>query len=171
MENNEIDVTEELRKKTFDFFKNNGIQLPIPVDNALCDVFDENDFTESADDETVINIYFKEDLESFLDETKIINQLNTQVNGGNSSGLILEKYDYYDQNVLRTAGAEYHNFGLYSGEDMIKQLLLVEPKNTNTIDNPVDWCICVIEETEFNHGELTITPRLYIYCPLSGEGI
>ena len=62
MENNEINVTEELRKKTFDFFKNNGIQLPIPVDNALCDVFDENDFTESADDETVINIYFKEEM-------------------------------------------------------------------------------------------------------------
>lgn len=169
-EEDEEDVTELLRKKTFEFFKANGIVLDTKVDNALCDVFDENDFNPTAKDES-INIYFKEDIEDFLNDTAIITQINTQVTGGNSSGLVLEKFDYYDQNLLRTSGAETHNYGLYDGESLVKQLLLIEPKNTNIIDNPVDWCICVIEETEFNHGQVTVTPRAYIYCPLSGEGI
>ena len=164
----EFNATEDLRERTFNFFKNNKIELPIPVDNALSDVFDENDFEASAMDEA-INIYFKEDIDSFLTDTLIIRQINTQVKGGNSSGLVLDKYDYYG--VLKTKGAETINYALYDGEEIINQVRLVEPTGPNVLDNPADWCIVLIEETEFHMGELQIIPRVYIYVPTSGEGI
>lgn len=172
MEENELNesllpVTEELRKRTFEFLNKNNIKLPIEVENSLSDVFDENDFTSDEDD--VINIYFKEDLEDFLTDTMCLKQLNIQVKGGNSSGEILEKYSYYG--VLSTENAFSENIGLYDGETLVNQLSLIEPSALNKLENPADFCIVVIEESEFHMGEYTVIPRLYIYIPTSGENI
>ena len=163
----EQEITEQLRQKTFEFLQKNNIQLPIDVKNALNDVFDENDFT--SDEEDIINIYFKEDLEDFLTDTLLITQLNIQVKGGNSSGEVLDKYSYYG--VLNTDNAFYENIGFYDGETLIKQHSLIEPTDTNKLEDPNDYCIVVIEEQEFHMGEYTVIPRLYIYIPTSGEGI
>ena len=116
-----------------------------------------------------LNSGFKEDLEDFLTDTVLITQLNIQVKGGNSSGEILDKYSYYG--VLNTENAFYENIGLYDGETLIKQHSLIEPTDTNKLEDPNDFCIVVIEEQEFHMGEYTVMPRLYIYIPKSGEGI
>lgn len=160
-------ATEELRKNTLDFFDRNKIVLPIEVTNALSDVFDENDFT--SDDDDVINIYFKEDLEDFLTDTTIITQLNVQVKGGNSSGEILNKYSYYG--VLKTEQAYTEDIGLYDGENLISHVSYIEPTDTNKLEDPNDYCIVLIEEQEFHYGDFITVPRLYMYLPVSGENI
>ena len=164
---NEQNVTEELRKNTFNFLEKNNIELPFNVKDALNDAFDENDFTSDEDD--IINIYFKEDLEDFLTDTLLLTQLNIQVAGGNSSGDVLDKYTYYGN--LITANAFYENIGFYNGEELVKQHSLIEATDTNKLENPNDFCIVVIEEQEFHMGEYTVIPRLYVYIPKSGEGI
>lgn len=164
---NEQEITHQLKQKTFEFLSKNNIELPIDVKNALNDVFDENDFT--SDEEDVINIYFKEDLEDFQTDTVLLTQLNVQIKGGNSSGEILDKYTYYGN--LITENAFYENIGLYDGETLVRQHSLIEPTDTNKLEDPNDYCILVIEEQEFHMGEYTVIPRLYIYIPKSGEGI
>ena len=114
-------------------------------------------------------IYFKEDLEDFLTDTMLLKQLNVQVKGGNSSGDILDKYSYYGE--LKTTNAYTENTGLYDGEELVNQLTKIDPTAINQLENPADFCIVVIEETEFHMGEYNVTPRLYIYIPTSGEGI
>ena len=164
---NEQEITHQLKQKTFEFLSKNNITLPETVNEELNNVFDENDFT--SDEEDVINIYFKEDLEDFLTDTVLITQLNIQVKGGNSSGEVLDKYTYYG--TLNTDDAFYENIGFYDGEVLVKQHSLIEPTDTNKLADPNDFCIVVIEEQEFHMGEYTVIPRLYIYIPKSGEGI
>ncbi len=163
----EEEITKLLRQKTFEFLEKNNINMPDDVKTALNDVFDENDFTSDEDD--VINIYFKEDLEDFLTETALLTQLNIQVKGGNSSGEVLDKYTYFGN--LITENAYYENIGFYDGETLIKQHSLIEATDTNRLEDPNSFCIVVIEEQEFHMGEYTVIPRLYIYIPKSGEGI
>jgi len=160
------DSSKTLKEKTKEFLKRNNIQLTIEIQNALEDAFDENDFTE---DEDSVNIYFKEDLENFLTDTMLLKQLNVQVKGGNSSGDILEKYTYYGE--LSTTNAYSENTALYDGETLVSQLTFIEPTAINKLENPVDCCIVVIEETEFHMGEFNVVPRLYLYIPTSGENI
>lgn len=162
---NELNINAELKAQTTEFFSKNNIQLPIEVQNAISDVFDENDFN----DDDSVNIYFKEDLDSFQSDTMLLKQLNVQVRGGNSSGDILDKYSYYG--VLTTEGAYSENIALYDGEEMINQLSYIEPTEINKVENPDDYCVVVIEESEFHMGEYNVIPRLYIYVPKNGEGI
>jgi hypothetical protein len=44
---------------------------------------------------------------------------------------------------------------------------LIEPKTTNHLDNPNDWCVVLIEEKVFEMGNYEVTPRLYVYVPMA----
>lgn len=162
-------ITEELRKKTIEFFERNKIDLPIRVRNGIDDVFDENDFT--SDEEDVINIYFKEDLEDFEKDTVLSVDLNIQATGGNSSGDLFNKFTYYEDNSLDTKNAVSQHIHLYDGEDRLDSVLDIDAIESNHLENPNDWGVFLIEEQRFEMGNYEKTQRLYIYSPLSGKGV
>ena len=163
------DVNNEYKKRTFDFFKNNNIDLPIPVKNAIEDAFDENDFVQTENGDDVVNIYFKEDLEDFLRDTTIYRQLNVQVMGGNSSCDILDPFVYYGD--IDFTNAINENINLYNGEEEIKNVSNINAQDTNKLADPNDYCVLIIEESECHMGEYSTMIRLYIYVPSSGENV
>ncbi len=163
------EITEALRKKTFEFFEKYRIELPVQVKNGISDVFDENDFT--SDEEDVINIYFREDLEDFEMDTALSVDLNVQATGGNSSGDIFNKFTYYEPNSLETKNAVSQHIHIYDGEEMLDSILNIDATASNHLENPNDWGIFLIEEQRFEMGNYEKTQRLYIYSPVSGKGV
>jgi hypothetical protein len=156
-------ITESLKKKLFDYLAKANVSIPGSVETSINQVFDENTFT--SDDDNIINVYDKNELEDFEQETMMLTQLNVQVRGGNSSGDVLSKYTYYGN--LETTGAYSENIAMYDGETLVEQVRLIEPKTTNHLDNPNDWCVVLIEEKVFEMGNYEVTPRLYVYVPMA----
>src|SRR5574344_499113 len=106
--NEEKAVTNGLHQKILNYFEDKGIKIPGQVESAINQVFQENNFP--SDEEGVLNIYGKSDLESFETDTMLLTQLNVQVKGGNSAGDILSKYTYYG--TLDTKDAFQEDIGL-----------------------------------------------------------
>jgi high-affinity Fe2+/Pb2+ permease len=160
--NEEKAVTNGLHQKIMKYFEDKGIKIPGQVESAINQVFQENNFP--SDEEGVLNIYGKSDLESFETDTMLLTQLNVQVKGGNSAGDILSKYTYYG--TLDTKDAFQEDIGLYDGEELIDQVRLQKASKTNHLENPNDWAVFLIEEKVFEMGSYEVTPRIYIYAPV-----
>ena len=57
-----MEENNEKLQKVLDYFEEIGVEIPTPVKNSIEDVFDENDQIDTVD------LYMKEDAETFMDE-------------------------------------------------------------------------------------------------------
>lgn len=158
----------QLKETVLQYFADREIQIPLTIKNCIEDVFSETDFLSETEDN--LNIYFKEDLVEFETDTMITTIVNVQVHGGNSAGYHLTKYTYYGE-LLTTPEAYTKQITLFNGEEDLVRIDDFMATETNKLVDPNDFCIVVIYDHSFEMGDYTVTPRLYIYLPLSGEGV
>lgn len=161
MEN--TNMTEDLRQRTFKYFSDRNIELPVAVQNAINDAFDEHDFDHNYPDDDAVSIYSKTDIDEFEGDTNVFTEIEVQVGNGYSSGDIINKYSLYG--TLSIAGAYTEYINLYNGDELIDNVKSIEKSRNNKLEDPNDFCVILLEEEIFGEGNFEAIPRLYIYVP------
>lgn len=159
----DINLSETLKIKTLKYFEERNIEIPIPVKNAIEDVFDENDFNHEYPDDDAVSLYSKNDIDEFEADTCVFTELEIQVGEGYSSGDVINKFTYYGE--LSTANAYTEYINLYNGEELVNEVKKIEKTSNNKLINPDDFCVIVLEEQIFRYGEFESIPRVFIYVP------
>lgn len=156
-----MDKNTEALQMINEFFSSNEIEMTEEVKTALQNVFDENDFDGDLDDP--INIYFKSNKEDYLNDTKCSVTLDIELNKL-SSGTIFSHYNY----LGKTKVSYSENIILEENGDVLERISEIAESKASFNEN--EFNILVIEQVSFLDGELTRTPRLYIYIPFEEVG-
>jgi biotin-(acetyl-CoA carboxylase) ligase len=149
----------EKLQKTLEFFKNQNIQLPIEVGNSLEDVFTENDNINDVD------IYFKEDIDLLQMDLVLVNEVDAYLEKP-SSGNINNTFTYYGE--VDYSLSELVN--LYDDKDnVLLDITNINNQGRATIVKPDMYAVVLIENVVWGEGKMEKKPKLYIYCPESGQ--
>lgn len=146
---------ENKHQQILQFFEENDIDLPIAVQNALEDVFAENDSIENVD------IYFKDDYELLGEELRVINEVDAYL-GQPSSGSVFNVFTYYGD--IEYSVSEFVNL-LDEKGGIIEDITHIDNRNAMTEANPEEFVVVLFEKLEWSDGKLVRDPRLVIYCP------
>lgn len=153
----------ELYNQVLDYFKNNNITIPQNILTCIEQAFDEFEF---VDEDNSVNLYFKEDAETFENDLTITNANNININGM-SSGVYTATYTYTD-NVDYIVNEKTD---LMFDNEVIETTVDLMSTERSVMESESDWVIVVTETISYGDGDFTRIPRLYIYSPFSGEGI
>lgn len=156
-----MDKNTEALQMINEFFSSNKIEMTEEVKTALQNVFEENDFDGDLDDP--INIYFKNNKEDYLNDTKCSVTLDIELNKL-SSGTIFSHYNY----LGKTKVSYSENIILEENGDVLERISEIAESKASFNEN--EFNILVIEQVSFLDGELARTPRLYIYIPFEEAG-
>ncbi len=154
---------EALYNQVLDYFKNNNITIPQDILTWIETAFNEFDF---IDEDNSVNLYFKEDAETFENDLTITNANNININGM-SSGVYTATYTYTD-NVDYIVNEKTD---LMFDNEVIETTVDLMSTERSVMESESDWVIVVTETISYGDGDFTRIPRLYIYSPVSGEGI
>jgi hypothetical protein len=146
---------ENKHQQILQFFEESDIDLPIAVQNALEDVFAENDSIENVD------IYFKDDYELLGEELRVINEVDVYL-GQPSSGSVFNVFTYYGD--IEYSVSEFVNL-LDEKGGIIEDITHIDNRNAMTEANPEEFVVVLFEKLEWSDGQLVRDPRLVIYCP------
>jgi hypothetical protein len=146
---------ENKHQQTLQFFTDNDIDLPIAVQNALEDVFAENNIIEHVD------IYFKDDYELLGEELRVINEIDVYLEQP-SSGSVFNVFTYYGD--IEYSVSEFVNL-LDNNGNIIEDITHIDNRDALSQANPEDFLIVIFEKLEWSEGNLTRDPKLVIYCP------
>jgi hypothetical protein len=149
----------EKLQKILDFFKENQIELPIDVNNALEDVFNENEEVDNVD------MYFREDAEVFEEDIILANNVNADLKGP-SSGSMNNVFTYYGE--IDYSMSEF--IRLVDGEELIEEITMIDQLEVPSRLNRDMYAIVLIENVQWEKGEVKREPHLYVYCPEKVEG-
>lgn len=144
----------EKHQRLLEFFKEQGVELPIDVNNALEDVFNENDGIEDVD------VYFKEDADLFGDELVLVNDVKAQLKGP-SEGKSNNVFTYYGE--VDYSLSEFVK--LMDGDKVLEDITNVDQLDMPTTVNRSMFAIVLIEAVEWKNGTSSKRPKLYVYCP------
>lgn len=144
----------EKHQRLLEFFKDEGVELPIDVSNALEDAFNENDGIEDVD------VYFKEDGELFGEELVLVNDVKAQLKGP-SEGKSNNVFTYYGE--VDYSLSEFVK--LMDGEKVIEDITNVDQLDMPTTVNRSMFAIVLVEAVEWKNGASSKKPKLYVYCP------
>jgi len=144
----------EKLKKILDFFKESQVTLPIDVNNALEDVFNEN---ENIDD---VDIYFREDAETFEEDLILANNVNADLKGP-STGSMNNVFTYYGE--IDYSLSEFVR--LVDGDNLIEEITIIDQLDVPSKLNREVYAIVLVESVQWEKGETTRSPHLYVYCP------
>jgi hypothetical protein len=153
-------MNKEKLERTLLFFKDNNIELPIDVKNAIEDVFSENDNVNDVD------IYFKEDVETLENDITISTEIDVYLDK-QSSGTYHNIFTYYGE--VEYSVSEFVK--LYKSDDQILENI-TDIDNSSRLSkiNQESYAVILIEFISWGEGNLEKKPRLFIYCPEnSGE--
>jgi hypothetical protein len=145
----------EKHQKVLEFFNSNGVELPIDVANAIEDVFNENENIENVD------IYFREDIDALETDLIIVNEVDAYL-GIPSTGSIQNTFTYYGE--IDYSVSEFVALYKDNGE-IIEDITNINNQESPTKINPDLYAVVLIENVEWSEGNITRTPKLYIYCP------
>jgi hypothetical protein len=146
---------ENKHQQILQFFTDNDVELPIAVQNALEDVFTENNMIEHVD------IYFKDDYELLGEELRVINEVNAYLEQP-SSGSIFNVFTYYGD--IEYSVSEFVNLLDTKGK-IIEDITHIDNRNAISEANPTDFLVVIFEKLKWSEGTLTRDPKLVIYCP------
>jgi hypothetical protein len=146
---------ENKHQQILQFFEENDIDLPLAVQNALEDVFAENDLVENVD------IYFKGDYELLGEELRVINEVDVYLEKP-SSGSVFNVFTYYGD--IEYSVSEFVNL-LDEKGGIIEDITHIDNRNAMTEANPEEFAVVLFEKLEWSDGQLARDPRLVIYCP------
>jgi hypothetical protein len=144
----------EKHQRLLEFFKEQGVELPIDVSNALEDVFNENDGIDDVD------VYFKEDADLFGDELVLVNDVKAQLKGP-SEGKSNNVFTYYGE--VDYSLSEFVK--LMDGDKVVEDITNVDQIDMPTTVNKSMFAIVLVEAVEWKNTSMTRKPKLYIYCP------
>ena len=162
-----MEENNEKLQRVLDYFNEIGIEIPIPVKNNIEDVFDENDQIDSVD------LYMKEDAETFLDEASFKDIVIVDLSG-KSTGSRHNTFTYYgdlvfDENLVVSLNRGDEVVELI---DDIKAPFSTDEKECNISRfDENDWVILLIEHITWE-APCEAEKRenvLIIYCPESGD--
>lgn len=153
----------ELYNQVLEYFKSNNITIPQNILTCIDQAFDEFEF---IDEDNSVNLYFKEDAETFENDLTITNANNININGM-SSGVYTATYTYTD-NVDYIVNEKTD---LMFDNEVIETTVDIMSTERSVMESESDWVIVVAETISYGDGDFTRIPRLYIYSPVSGEGI
>ena len=153
----------ELYNQVLEYFKSNNIVIPQNILDCIDQAFDEFEF---IDEDNSVNLYFKEDAETFENDLTITNANNININGM-SSGVYTATYTYTD-NVDYIVNEKTD---LMFDNEVIETTVDIMSNERSVMESESDWVIVVAETISYGDGDFTRIPRLYIYSPVSGEGI
>lgn len=145
------------------YFDDLNIELPHDVKNSIEDVFRENDNISS------VECYHSEDIEQFEQDLQPVNIVIMNLDGSNS-GEIHNFFTYY-------GGVEHdllEKIQLYNGDDLHTDISNIDGTGTSRLEDTKDYTVILVEKTTWDTSEKTapvVENILYIYCPLSAEGI
>jgi hypothetical protein len=145
---------QEKLKKILDFFKENKVELPIDVNNALEDVFNEN---KEIDE---VNIYFKEDADLFEDDLILTNNVVADLKNP-SSGSVNNVFTYYGE--VDFSLSEFVR--LVDGEEVVEEITSIDRLDNPSKLNRESYAVILVENVKWEKGEVTRKPNLSIYCP------
>jgi hypothetical protein len=144
----------EKHQRLLEFFKDEGVELPIDASNALEDVFNENDGIEDVD------VYFKEDADLFGDELVLVNDVKAQLKGP-SEGKSNNVFTYYGE--VDYSLSEFVK--LMDGEKVLEDVTNVDQLDMPTTVNRSMFAIVLVEAVEWKNGAVSKKQKLYVYCP------
>jgi hypothetical protein len=162
-----MEENNEKLQKVLDYFEEIGVEIPTPVKNSIEDVFDENDQIDTVD------LYMKEDAETFLDEASFKDMVIVDLSG-KSTGSRHNTYTYYgdvlyDENLV---------VSLNKGEEVveliddIKSPFSTDEKECNISRfDDTDWVILLLEHITWEAPCESESREniLVIYCPERGD--
>lgn len=145
-------------KLVLDYFTSNGITLPTEVQNAIQDVFEENDNIDS------VNCYHKEDIGEIRKDLHLRNNVRCDINGS-SKGELMSTWSYYGAVEFALSEKIY----LVEGESILEVISEVETGGEESyFYDEKDYAVILLETTKWETpGNLKKEDVLYIYCPKS----
>jgi len=152
--------------KVLDYFKELNITLPTDVRNAIEDVFSENDEIEE------VECYHQEDIQEFQRDISPKNDVKMSLTGA-SVGSICNVWTYYG-GVEYTLTEKIVLLGKDGEElEVISELNPSLDAPYSIVINPSSYQVVLIERVNWDSstGEFGRHPHLYIYCPITGEGL
>jgi hypothetical protein len=161
---------EMLKDSVLEYFASNKITLPTDVQSHLLEAFEDIDFQNVSDD--TINIYYKEDREEFEKDYNVFKEAIIDING-TSHVETCDSYTYYGSVNIGFA----ESIKLVSGSTTINELESIPMETPTSITDTDQYVVCVLEKTtadcsyDQTKRSVVVKTYLYIYCPLSGEGI
>ena len=144
----------EKHQRLLEFFKEQGVELPIDVNNALEDVFNENDSVED------VNIYFKEDADLFGEDLILVNDVKAQLKGP-SEGKSNNVFTYYGE--VDYSLSEFVK--LMDGDKVLEEVTNVDQIDAATTINQSMFAIVLIERVEWKDAKISKKAEMYVYCP------
>ena len=146
-------------EKILEFFKSEKIELPIDVNNAIEDVFNENDTINNVD------IYFREDANVFESDLLLENRVDAHLNKP-SSGSVNAVFTYYGD--IEYSLSEFVT--LYNDENEVEeQITSIDNRDSHSRLDPDRYAVVLLEKITWENGKIERTPNLFIYCPEGGE--
>lgn len=149
---------------TLNAFKESNVNLPTAVENAVRDVFDENDNIGTVD------FFFMDGVEDFEQELTLENRVTVNLDG-TTEGQTNDVFTYYGN--LKISLSEF--VSLYKGDDLINKITEIDNRErpTELVDKK-DFAVVLVETTKFtqNKGEegtYEVSDVLRIYCPVMEE--
>jgi predicted aspartyl protease len=140
--------------KILDFYKENNIDLPIDVKNALEDVFSENENVKDVD------LYFKEDASLFGEDLILANEVKAHLNSP-SEGSTNNVFTYYGE--VEISMSEFVN--LYDEDKKIEEVTNIDQLDRPTTINTSKYAIVLVESVKWKDGKIDKSLRLLVYCP------
>ncbi len=141
-----------------DYFESEAIEMSVAVENALHDVFDENDISEDN-----IFIYSKGDMTEFSKDLTLMDNINIRVSCDEpGEGVVHSVFTYYgDITYVK------NEITTISHKNIIIEtpVNIMDSDNFTFINNPEDFAIIVISIIQWKGDELDSSIRLHIYTP------
>jgi hypothetical protein len=144
-------------KQIIEFFKEEDIELPIDVNNAIEDVFNENDEVEKVD------IYFRKDASVFEDDLRLSNTINAHVDKP-STGSVNAVFTYYGN--IQYSLSEF--IRVYNNDQEEEEVTVIDNLERPSVLDQDSYAVVLVENIEWENGNLNREPHLYIYCPEEG---
>jgi hypothetical protein len=164
------EANEMLKDSVMEYFSSHSITLPTDVQSHLTEAFEDREFKGIGDD--TVNIYFKEDADEFEKDYSIFKDVTVGYSGESK----VETYDSYTYYGELDIGFAESVKAVDGDKDICEVESIPLEKPTHIVDR-TQYVVCVLEKTTVSCspdpakrsvGEKTY---LYIYCPISGEGI
>lgn len=159
-----------LKDSVLEYFASNKITLPTDVQNHIIEAFGDRQFV-GIDDDTV-SIYFKEDKQEFERDYVVFKEATIDVDG-TSHVETADSYTYYGS--LDIGFAE--EITLKDGDRVINKIESIPMENPTKITDPGQYVVCVMDkisadcDPDKTKRKVSEKTMIYIYCPISGEGI
>lgn len=157
-------MNNEKFKTTMSYFNDEvGIKVPEQIQNAINDVFRENDDIDQ------VLVYHPEEIEEFCKDITLLTELIVSIDGL-SSGTVQNVYTYYGdpEYLMKERISLAKDDSVY--EEVRDTYRLLEGRYSNIYDTD-DYYVILLEEIKFENGEASRTFNLLIFCPESVEEI